>query len=118
MKIVETQAAQGDMLARRVAALPENVRPIPAVNGCHVITHSETGHDHVVLERPESGVQHYQDAMNSLRSFLVVPPGELADLIHKRDVHTHETLRFGPGVWEIRRQREFDVAAGWRVAAD
>lgn len=116
MKRFKNQAAQGDMLARLIPALPDGVKPIPAAGGEHIIAHSETGHHHVVLERP--GVEHYADAMDKLRSFLVVPPGELVQLIHKRTAHTHETLEFGPGVWEIRRQREFDVTAGWRLAAD
>jgi hypothetical protein len=58
--------------------------------------------------------------MDTLRSFLIVPDdGQPTDLVHHRDVHTHETLRLpGPGVYLIVRQREHDVTAGWRLAAD
>lgn len=116
MKTFKNQAAQGDMLARRVAKLPEGLKITLAENGHHILAHSETGHHHVVMERP--GVEHFQDAMNLFRSFLVVPEGYEAPLVHLRDTHTHETLMFGPGIWEITRQREYDATAGWRAAAD
>lgn len=109
------QAAQGDMLARKIDKLPDGVKPIPPENGAHVLAHSETGHNHVVMERP--GVQHFS-GMDVLRSYLVVPEDAEVPLVHLRDTHTHETLMFGPGVYEIIRQREFDVTAGWRYAAD
>lgn len=115
MKTFVDMAAQGDMLIRRVAQLPEGVKPIAAEDGKHILTHSESGHHHVVLERP--GVQHFS-GMDLLQSFLVVPEGEEVDLLHERAQDTHETLRFGPGVYEIRRQREADVGEGWRLAAD
>jgi hypothetical protein len=82
----ENMAAQGDMLIRRVAALPEGVKPIPTEDGKHILTHSESGHHHVVMERP--GVQHFS-GMDVLKSYLVVPEGEEVDLIHERDHDTH-----------------------------
>lgn len=115
MKTFRVQAAQGDMLARRIERLPEGVKPIPAEQGHHILAHSETGHHHVVLER--EGVQHFS-GMDVLRSYLVVPEGYQAPLVHHRDTHTHETLVFEPGVYEIIRQREYDATAGWRYAAD
>lgn len=115
MKRFKNQAAQGDMLARRIEKLPEGVKPIPAESGHHILAHSETGHHHVVMER--EGVKHFS-AMDLFRSFLVVPDDYEAPLVHLRDSHTHETIVFGPGIWEITRQREYDVTQGWRLAAD
>lgn len=121
MKRFVNIAAQGDMLIRRVAALPEDIsgEEIPAEDGAHILAHSETGHHHVVLERP--GVKHFK-GMEILKSYLVIPegddPDELVELKHLREEHTHETLGFSAGVYEIIRQREADVTHGWRVAAD
>lgn len=115
MKRFQTMAAQGDMLIRRIDSLPEGVKPIDPENGKHILTHSESGHHHVVMERP--GVKHFS-GMDLLRSYLVVPEGEEVDLVHERDHDTHETIRFGAGTYEILRQREADVGEGWRLAAD
>lgn len=128
MKTFEKMAAQGDMLIRKIDALPapmEQMEPMPSVIAQHFeLAHSETGHSHVVLERP--GVQHvryverHAKGMDILRSFLIVPDdGEVTDVVHLRSTHTHETLRLpGPGIYEITRQREHDVTKGWRYAAD
>jgi hypothetical protein len=109
----ETLAAQGDIALRRIAALPEGLHPVPAENGKHILAHSETGHHHTVLERPD--VQHFS-AMDEFRSYLVVE-GEPVDLVHERAFDTHETLRIKPGIYEVRRQREY-TPEGLRRAAD
>ncbi len=115
-KTFRLQAAQGDMLLRRVDSVPEGLEVIPAVDGAHILAHSETGHHHSVLERP--GVQHFQSAMDTLRSFLVIPEGDNVPVEHHREDHTHETVSLEPGAYEVIRQREFDASAGWRLAAD
>jgi len=115
MKTVMNQAAQGDMLLRRVDSLPEGAKPIASEQGMFVLAHSETGHNHCVLERP--GVQFFS-GMELLKSFLVVPEGEEVEVFHLRDEHTHESLKLPAGTWEITRQREYDVTEGWRLAAD
>jgi hypothetical protein len=115
MKTFTNQAAQGDMLLRRIDKLPEGTVHIAPEGTEHVLTHSETGHDHCVAVRP--GL-HHLSGMDVLRSFLVVPEGDPVPLYHKRDAHTHETLLIGPGIWEITRQREYDPTEGWKLAAD
>jgi hypothetical protein len=115
MKRFENMAAQGDMLIRRIDSLPKGLKSIPSENGKHILTHSESGHHHVVMERP--GIQHFS-GMDVLRSYLVVPEGEEVDLVHERDHDTHETIRFGAGTYEILRQREAEFGDSWRMAAD
>jgi hypothetical protein len=115
MKTFVNMAAQGDMLIRRIESLPKGLKAIPPENGRHILTHSESGHHHVVMERP--GIQHFS-GMDVLRSYLVVPEGEEVDLLHERNHDTHETIRFGPGTYEILRQREADLGDNWRMAAD
>ena len=78
------------------------------------MTHSETGHHHIVKERPT--VRMFNDTMAVFRSWLVIE-GEPAELEHLRNFDTHESLLLDPGVYEIRRQVEY-TPEGWRRAAD
>lgn len=107
--------AQGDVMLIPVAELPaKGITAVTPEKGAFIVTHSETGHHHVVMERPT--VRMFQDAMDVFRSFLVID-AEPADLEHLRPTDTHETVRLEPGVYEIRRQREYSPE-GWRRAAD
>lgn len=112
--IIGLAIAQGDVMLIPVAALPEGQKPAETENGAFIVTHSETGHHHVVMDRP--GVQMFQDTMDLFRSWLVIE-GEPAELEHLRSTDTHETVSLEPGVWEVRRQREYSPE-GWRRAAD
>lgn len=113
MKTFTQMAAQGDLLICKIEALPENVSPVKATNGKFILAHSETGHNHVVLDRP--GVEHFS-AMDEFRSYLVVSDGPV-ELTHERSFDTHETIRIDPGIYELRRQREY-TPKGFRRAAD
>lgn len=113
--IIGQPVAQGDVMLIPVADMPDGKFTDGEMkNGAFVVTHSETGHDHIVMERP--GVRMFQDAMDQFRALLVIE-GEPADLEHLRSTDTHETLRLEPGIWEVRRQREYSPE-GWRRAAD
>jgi hypothetical protein len=117
MKMVtEFGAFQGDVGFIPCDALPANAIRVSAENGAYIITHSETGHHHVVKERPS--VEFYKDAMDEFRSYLVI--NDYTDLEHLRTTHTHETLRFDPAlskVWRIERQRQ-PSPSGWERVAD
>lgn len=108
--------AQGDVMLIPVAELPQSgITPVATEKGAYIVTHSETGHHHVVMDRPD--VKMFQDSMDLFRSFLVIGGDEPADLEHLRATDTHETVRLDPGVYEVRRQREYSPA-GWQRAAD
>ena len=113
--IIGTAVAQGDVMLIPIAAMPAGGTTFvkPGKRG-NVVTHSETGHDHVIMER--RGVEMFQDTMDMFRAFLVIE-GESADLEHLRSFDTHETLRLEPGIYEVRRQQEYSPE-GWRRAAD
>lgn len=121
MKTFTKIGAQGDMMLVRVDALPAGLTPVAPVEGRHVLAHSETGHNHVVLERPT--VQLFS-AMDDLRALTTgAPPAYLvvedepAVLEHLRDFDTHESVEIQPGIYEVRRQREY-TPEGFRRAAD
>jgi hypothetical protein len=103
---------QGDVMIRRVDALPEGLKLAQPERGYYVVAHSETGHHHVVLER---AAQLLIDETNAFIAYLDV--AEPCELEHLRSFDTHEPYRLEPGKYEIRRQREH-APEGWRRAAD
>jgi hypothetical protein len=118
MKTFTTMAAQGDLVIRRIDALPDGLKAATAHAGKFVLAHSETGHNHIVMERPD--VRQFDppqfSAMDEFRSYLVVE-GDPVELVHERSFDTHETLLIEPGIYELRRQREY-TPEGFRRAAD
>ncbi len=115
MKTFINSAAQGDLLLRRIDALPAQAEAVKAENGAYVLAHSETGHNHVVMERPT--VRFFQDRQDTFRSWLVVDGAEPVNVEHQRSHDTHEAIQIEPGIYEIRRQREY-TPEGFRRAAD
>jgi hypothetical protein len=103
---------QGDLCIRRIDRLPAGLAPMPAQDGVFVLAHSETGHHHVVLER---SAQAFIDQTNAFIAFLDVT--EPVEVKHLRSFDTHEPLLLEPGIYEVRRQREY-TPEGWRHAAD
>jgi hypothetical protein len=112
--IIGLPVFQGDVCLLPVAELPATAELVKAENGSYIVTHSETGHHHIVMERPT--VQMYQDKLDIMRGWLEIT-GEPAVLEHLRSTDTHEAISFEPGIYEIRRQREYSPA-GWQRAAD
>ena len=117
MKTFKNQAAQGDVFLCRIKELPKDAKALVAERGVFVVAHSETGHNHVIDERP--GVKFYASA-NPFVSYLeVIEATDQTETLlrHLRGHDTHETLSIPAGVYELRRQREA-TPEGWRRAAD
>lgn len=105
---------QGDVYLVPIKAVPSEAQPVQAENGQYIITHSETGHHHVVMERPE--VKMFS-AMDVFRGFLNVEGDEPVELIHLRDHHTHAPQTIPPGAYLIQRQAAY-TPQGWERARD
>lgn len=106
--------AQGDLLIIPVAGIPSSAKPAKAEGGQYVVAHSETGHHHVI-ERTRAEV--FEAADDAFIAY-VRTMGDGAEIVHKRDFHTHETIGLSPNkTYEIRRQREY-VPEGFRKAQD
>jgi hypothetical protein len=105
--------AQGDMYLIPITAIPSEAEPMKAENGQYILTHSETGHHHVVMERED--VAQYS-AMDTFRGFLQVGD-EPTVLIHLREHHTHAPQVISPGAWLIQRQAAY-TPKGWERARD
>jgi hypothetical protein len=117
MHTFKKTAAQGDVCFIRRDALPEGIRELAPVNGRIVVTHSETGHDHVmVLDRADDrpAVRMY-GGDNPLVAWLEV--NRPTALEHLRPHDTHEPILFQPGIYEVRRQREY-TPEGFRRVED
>lgn len=107
---------QGDVYLVPIKAVPAEARekPVTAENGAYIITHSESGHHHVVMERPD--IRQFS-GMDIFRGFLEVAGDEPAELIHLRDHHTHAPQTIAPGAWLIQRQAAY-TPQGWERARD
>lgn len=115
MKLFQDMAAQGDLVIRRVPAVPKEFLPVKET-GPIVVAHSETGHHHAI---DADGVVRFEAPGNPLVCYLRLEAVEQADIVHHRPWDTHETLRLsGLGsTFEVRRQREY-TPEGWRRVAD
>jgi len=110
---VSRLAAQGDVLFRRIEAMPGAVVEQPTA-GRIVVAHSETGHDHVV---DDPAVALFEKIDRDPMICYLRVDGDFADVRHLRAYDTHQTLRLARGLWEVRRQREW-APEGWRRVAD
>lgn len=118
MKTFDKISAQGDVLFRKVSKMPLDVMPVAVTDGELIITHSETGHHHVmVLDRDAEvpAVEMFNSKDNPLLAWIKV--NRPTTLEHRRPHDTHEPIMFGVGIYEVRRQREYSPE-GWRRVAD
>lgn len=116
MRTFSKTAAQGDVSFIRRDALPANLTEMAAINGKIVVTHSETGHDHVmVLDGGVEPAVRMYGGDNPLVAWLQV--NRPTALEHQRPHDTHEPIMFEPGVYEVRRQREY-TPEGFRRVED
>jgi hypothetical protein len=116
-KKIDQQAAQGDILIRRITALPKGAKRAEPTGGRHIVAHSETGHHHYL---DAVGVERWTDPSNPLVCYLRMEGGPVdggAVLTHARPYDTHAPLLLGEGWWEIRRQVEM-TPEGWREVMD
>ena len=116
MKTFQNACAQGDVHFTRLDVLPTGLKAVEPVNGRIVVTHSETGHDHVmVLDRAETPAVQMFTGDNPLVAWLQVNRATTLD--HLRPHDTHAPILFTPGVYEVRRQREY-TPEGFRRVED
>lgn len=108
-------AKQGDLMLISIEALPEGVVAQKNDNGYFVLAHSETGHHHAVLA--DNDVEFYADPKDDMKSYFVVKKVIGSLLEHMRSFDTHKSIKIPPGIYELRRQREY-TPQGWRKVED
>jgi len=112
VKTFEQQAAQGDVFFRRVDKIPDDAKPVTRKKGPLVVTHSETGHDHVFKDA--TGITLFE-RNDPFVCYLYIEEPRLLE--HLRPFDTHEAILFQPGFVEVRRQREH-TPQGYRRVED
>lgn len=112
MRTFINQSAQGELFLVRVSKLPPKLVKVPSVGGYVIIGHSETGHHHVMDART---TEMYRLPEEIYECFLVV--SKSTALEHLREFDTHEPILYEPGIYRVRKQREY-VPEGWRPAVD
>ena len=114
MKTFQNSCAQGDVLFTRRDALPADAKAVNPTAGQVIVTHSETGHNHVmVLDRAETPAVVMYSTDDPLTAWLQV--NRPTALEHQRPHDTHEPIMFAPGIYEVRRQREYSPEGFRRV---
>lgn len=109
--------AQGDVYIYSIEAIPSEAKENAQIENRIVVTHSETGHDHVIevdVIRKKPNVSMYSGD-NPLVSWLEV--NRPCTLKHMRSFDTHAPVTLPPGKYEVRRQREY-TPEGWRRVED
>jgi len=117
MRTFKKTAAQGDVLFCKVEGTPAALTEVSPADGCIVVTHSETGHHHLMVldrEEAEPNVRMWTGD-NPLMAWLQVNRPTVLE--HKRDFDTHEPILFQPGCYVVHRQREH-TPAGFRQVMD
>lgn len=104
---------QGDVFLIPIKAVPADAKPIAAEGGKFIVAHSETGHHHIVMGRPD--IQMFS-GMDMFRDFLNVGDAP-AELVHLRETHTHAPQVIAPGAWLVQRQAAY-TPQGWERARD
>ena len=100
---------QGDVLIERITALPSKLTKLARENGRVILAHGEvTGHAHALSD------EHwhlFQSEQEQGVTFLEVRDA-MAALKHDE----HATISLEPGLYKIRRQREYSPEAIRNVA--
>ena len=101
---------QGDLLLVPIAGLPEGADRVRS--GRLVLAEGEaTGHAHVVDDERASLHRH---PWSPAARYLHVAGDEPVFLVHEE----HDRLRVASGVWEVRRQREYEPRGQFRRVSD
>lgn len=115
MRTFDKVCAQGDVMFVRVDELPEGLEEIQPEGNHIIVTHSETGHHHV-MERADAKMYRKPDLPNEiLECFITV--NKPTALKHLRSFDTHAPIQFKPGNYRVRRQREY-TPEGFRRVED
>lgn len=114
MKTFNRICAQGDVMIMKIDEAPstEGMKKVDPEGGKLIVTHSETGHHHV-LDR--DAAEMFQSTDNELESLLFLKRD--AELTHLRSHDTHESILIKAGSYKVIRQREY-TAEGFRKAQD
>lgn len=108
----KNQAAQGDVIFRRVKSIPKTATE-KRFDGPVVVAHSETGHHHAFAK--QEGLTYYE-TRDPMVAYLRLESS--AVLEHHRSFDTHAPYLFEAGCYELRRPREYVARYEQRMVED
>jgi len=100
--------AQGEIFARKIDALPDGLEPFTerGKNGDWIISHSESGHHHLLDADGVTVMERTKDVSEGMRILyaIVDKPAQL-----RQDAgNAHESHNLANGIYEFRIAREYD----------
>jgi hypothetical protein len=117
--LADVHQRQGDLLILSRPHLLAARTPIPTAGVTVVSAESSARNTHSLHSWDGVGCFYDTRPDGLVLGVLTVPPGSTAYLVHTEE---HGANGFGPGTYEIRRQREFTGASrtseAWRTVAD
>lgn len=96
MKKATKKCQQGDVVLRRLDAMPEGEAKTVSRNRCVLAEGESTGHAHVVEESDAELIQ--------IGDRMLLRLAKAATVVHEE----HKPIVLGPGIWEVGRVQEFD----------
>jgi len=99
--------AQGEIYVRKINALPDGLVPFAEkTGGTWIISHSESGHHHVIDDAGVTVMERVTDVPAGMRILyaIVDAPTQLRQDAAK----AHEAHDLAAGIYEMRIAREFD----------
>jgi hypothetical protein len=106
------QFRQGDVFIEKVDSIPDGVDEVPREEGSVVLAHGEaTGHRHQISDTGATLFVGKDKAANQDRFLRVLRP---VSLRHEE----HAKIDLTPGLYRVRRQREWSDSDEPRVVAD
>lgn len=94
MKTAKQTAQQGDVLLRKIDAMPKGEQKITRKR--LVLAHGESGHSHVIEDDEAELIQ--------IGERMLLRLTKPATVVHEE----HKAIRLSPGIWEVGRVVEFD----------
>lgn len=103
-----TAFAQGEIYARKIEQLPEGLEPFTEKdsNGSWIISHSESGHHHVIDAPGVTVMERTKDVPDGMRILYAIV--EEPTSLRQNAANAHEAHDMPSGVYEMRISREFD----------
>lgn len=95
-KLAKTTFQQGDVLGKKLPAMPTLSKDAKITRKRLVLAHGESGHSHVI---EDDDAQLIQDGERMLLTLT-----KAATVKHEE----HGPITLSPGIWEIGRVREYD----------
>lgn len=118
MKSFTKQARQGDVFIRKITKLPTNATTeIPRERGAVILAHGEvTGHAHAISDKHVAHFRVTEKTPSALREDVKLrADGQVAPITYLKVTDEpcvlkhdeHDPIVIQPGVYEVRRQREY-----------